>query len=74
MRAQLEQLRREYTIPAAALKAQEQAAKEAKRKIEEVGKKREEVQRAMDKKTKEWDTELKVLSKFRQVKVSDIPS
>lgn len=69
MRAQLEQLRQEYTTPEAAHKAQEQTAKEARRRLEELQRKREEVQRAMDKKVMERDTELKVLSKYQQVKV-----
>ncbi|KAG2028016.1 hypothetical protein GB937_000466 [Aspergillus fischeri] len=66
VRTQLDHLRAEYTSPSAALKAQEQVAKEAKRKIEEAEKKREEVQKAMDKKVKERDTEMKVLSKYQK--------
>ncbi|EAL88277.1 uncharacterized protein AFUA_1G05660 [Aspergillus fumigatus Af293] len=65
-RTQLDHLRTEYATPSAALKAQEQVAKEAKRKIEEAEKKREEVQKAMDKKVKERDTEMKVLSKYQK--------
>ncbi|KAF4218621.1 hypothetical protein CNMCM8980_007612 [Aspergillus fumigatiaffinis] len=74
IRSQLDHLRREYPSPSAALKAQEQVAKEAKRKIEEAEKKREEVQKAMDKKVKERDTEMKVLSKYQKVRGLDIPS
>ncbi|KAI9931876.1 hypothetical protein ASPWEDRAFT_169285 [Aspergillus wentii DTO 134E9] len=68
----LEQLREEYPSPEAALKAQEDVAKEVKQKMEDAEKKREEVQRAMDKKVKERNTEMKVLSKFQEVKASDI--
>lgn len=74
LRAELEQLRQEFPSKEAALRAQEQAAKEAKRKIEEAEKKREQVQKAIDKKAKERDTEMKILSKYQEVKASDIPS
>ncbi|PYH76434.1 hypothetical protein BO82DRAFT_296250 [Aspergillus uvarum CBS 121591] len=74
MRAQLEQLRQEFPSPEAALKEQEQVAREIKQKMEEAEKKREEVQKAMDKKIKERYTEMKVLSKYQKVKASDIPS
>lgn len=74
LRAELEQLRQEFPSKEAALRAQEQAAKEAKRKIEEAEKKREQVQKAVDKKAKERDTEMKILSKYQEVKASDIPS
>lgn len=69
---QLDALRREYQSPEDALKEQEQVAREAKRRIEAATKKREEVQRAMDKKVKERNTEMKVLSKYQEVKASDI--
>ncbi|KAJ5690977.1 hypothetical protein N7488_011712 [Penicillium malachiteum] len=74
IQAELEQLRQEFSTRETALRAQEQAAKEVKRKIEEAEKKREHVQREMDKKNKERDTELKVVSKFHHVKPSEIPS
>lgn len=74
LQAELDKLRQDFPTREAALRAQEQAAKEVKRKIEEAEKKREQVQRAMDKKIKERDTELKVVSKYHQVKASDIPS
>ncbi|OJK02827.1 hypothetical protein ASPACDRAFT_57811 [Aspergillus aculeatus ATCC 16872] len=74
VRAQLEQLRQEFPSPEAALKEQEQVAREIKQKMEEAEKKREEVQKAMDKKIKERNTEMKVLSKYQKVKASDIPS
>jgi len=71
---ELASLREEHPTPEAALKAQETTAREAKRRIEETAKKREEVQRAIDKKVKERDTEMKVLEKYQEVKVkaSDI--
>ncbi|EAW08170.1 uncharacterized protein ACLA_028960 [Aspergillus clavatus NRRL 1] len=74
VRAQLSQLREEYPSPEAALKAQEQIAKEVQRKLEEAEKKREEVQKAIDKKVKERNTEMKVLSKYQEVKASEIPA
>jgi hypothetical protein len=45
-----------------------------KEKIEAAKRKREEVQKSMDKKVKERDTEMKVVSKFQETKASDIPS
>ncbi|KAL4911233.1 hypothetical protein BDW74DRAFT_172700 [Aspergillus multicolor] len=68
MRLELEQLRKEFSTPDAALKAQEEAARELKQRLEDAEKKREEVQRAMDKKIKERNTELKVLEKFQDGK------
>ncbi|GAD91672.1 hypothetical protein ANI_1_432164 [Paecilomyces variotii No. 5] len=73
-RSQLQQLRKEYQSSTAALKAQEEAAKEVKQRIEDAEKKRDEVQKALDKKIKERDTELKVLSKYQEVKASEIPT
>ena len=69
---QLDALRREYPSPEDALKEQEQVTREAKRRIEAATKKHEEVQKAMDKKVKERNTEMKVLSKYQEVKASDI--
>ncbi|KAI9369974.1 hypothetical protein BJX61DRAFT_536026 [Aspergillus egyptiacus] len=74
VRTELERLRREFTTPEAALRAQEQAARELKQKLEDAEKKREEVQRAMDKKIKERNTELKVLSKYQDGKASSLPT
>ncbi|KAE8146419.1 hypothetical protein BDV25DRAFT_143708 [Aspergillus avenaceus] len=73
-RTQLEQLRQEYPSPEEALKAQEQVAREVKQKMGDAERKREDVQKAMDKKIKERNTEMKVLSKYQEVKVSDIPA
>jgi regulator of protease activity HflC (stomatin/prohibitin superfamily) len=74
VRAELEKLRQEFPSKETALRAQEQAAKEVKRTLEEAEKKKGQIQRAMDKKTKERDTEMKVLSKYQEVKASDLPS
>lgn len=74
VRPQLDQLRREYPTREAVLRAQDEAAKEAKAKIELVEKKRGEIREKIDKKVKERDTEMKVLSKYREVRASDIPS
>jgi hypothetical protein len=72
--ARIEQLSQEFPSREAALKAQEQAAKEVKQKLEDAERKREDVQKAMDKKIKERNTEMKVLSKYQEVKASDIPA
>ncbi|KAL2848628.1 hypothetical protein BJX68DRAFT_267493 [Aspergillus pseudodeflectus] len=74
VRAQLEELRKEFPTHEAALKAQEQAARELKQKLEDAEKKREEVQKTMDKKIKERNTELKVLSKYQDGKASGLPT
>ncbi|KAJ5130908.1 uncharacterized protein N7515_006947 [Penicillium bovifimosum] len=71
---ELKQLEDEYKSREAALRAQEQIAKEVKDKIASAQRKREEVQRSIDKKVKERDTEMKVVSKFQETKASDIPS
>ncbi|KAA8644694.1 hypothetical protein EYZ11_003523 [Aspergillus tanneri] len=68
VQAKLEQLRREFPTREAALRAQEQAAKEVKQKMEDAERKREDVQKSIDKKIKERNTELKVLSKYQEVK------
>lgn len=68
----VKQLELDYKSKEAALRAQEQTAKEVKEKIENAQRKREDVQRAMDKKIKERDTEMKVVSKFQEVKASAI--
>ncbi|KAL4896642.1 hypothetical protein BDV59DRAFT_198999 [Aspergillus ambiguus] len=74
VRAQVEELRREFTSPEEVAKAQEQAAREVKQKIEDAERKREEVQKAIDKKIKERNMEMKVLSKYQKVKASDVTS
>jgi len=74
VRSQLEQLRKEYPSSKAALKAQEEIAKEVRQRLDEAEKKREEVQKALDKKTQERDIELKVVSKYQKMKASEIPS
>jgi predicted nucleic acid-binding Zn-ribbon protein len=74
VRAQLEELRKEFPTHDAALKAQEQTARELKQKLEDAEKKREEVQKTLDKKIKERNTELKVLSKYQDGKASGLPT
>ncbi|KAJ5774376.1 hypothetical protein N7457_009272 [Penicillium paradoxum] len=72
--SELKELEEEYKSPEAALRAQEQIAKEVQEKIASAQRKREEVQKSIDKKVKERDTEMKVVSKFQETKVADIPS
>ncbi|KAJ6079630.1 hypothetical protein N7467_009383 [Penicillium canescens] len=72
--SELAKLEREYSSREAASRAQGETAKELKAKIESAQQKREEVQKAIDKKVKERNTEMKVVSKFQEVKTSDIPS
>ncbi|OJJ47641.1 hypothetical protein ASPZODRAFT_1735778 [Penicilliopsis zonata CBS 506.65] len=74
IQSQLRELRQEVSSREAALKMQEELARQVRQKMDEAEKKREMVQKAMDKKTKERNTELKVLSKYQEVKASDIPS
>lgn len=74
IRSQIEELRQEYPSSEAALKAQEQAVREVKLKIEDIDKKRTEIQEGIDKKVKERDLELKVLEKYREVKASEVLS
>jgi predicted RNase H-like nuclease (RuvC/YqgF family) len=71
-RSQLQQLRKEYPSATAALKAQEETVREVKQRMEDAIRKRSEVQKALDKKVKERDTELKVLSKYQEVKASEL--
>jgi septation ring formation regulator EzrA len=73
IRPQLQQLRKEYPSTTAILKAQEDAVREVRQKMVEAERKSGEVQKALDKKMKEWDIEYKVLSKY-QDKSSDAPS
>lgn len=69
---ELRQLGQEYTSREALLRAQEQTAKEVREIFETAQRKREDVQRAMDKKVKERDTEMKVVSKFQEAQPADI--
>lgn len=71
---ELKQLEEEYKSQEDALSAQEQIAREVREKIASTQRKREEVQKSIDKKVKERDTEMKVVSKFQETKVSDIPA
>lgn len=70
---QLQQLRKEFPSMTAILKAQEDTVKEIKQKMEEKDRKRDEIQKALDKKAKEWDIESKILSKYQASKSSDMP-
>jgi malate synthase len=72
--SELIKLEREYQSREAASRAQDEIAKEVRAKIQSLQQKREEVQKAIDKKIKERNTEMKVVSKFYEVKASDIPS
>ena len=74
IRDQLQELQQEFPSPSEALKAQELAVMEVKQRIQDAERKREDVQKAIDKKIKERNTEMKVLSKYQEVKASDIPS
>ncbi|OXV05459.1 hypothetical protein Egran_06773 [Elaphomyces granulatus] len=71
-RDKLQQLRKEYPSAAAILKAQEEAAREVKRRINEAERKKNEVQKALDKKIMDRDTELRVLSKYQKGRASEI--
>lgn len=68
IQAQLQHLRKEYPSITAMLKAQEDAVKEIRQKLEEKDRKRDEIQKALDKKAKEWDVEYKILSKYQASK------
>lgn len=72
--AELRSLRKTHPTRDGALQAQTQAALDAAQRIADLRRRREEVQRAMDKKVKERNTEMKVLEKYQEVKVraSDI--
>jgi hypothetical protein len=72
IRPHLQQLRKEYPSTTAILKAQDDAVREVRQKMEEAERKRGDVQKALDKKMKEWDIEYKLLSKY-QDKSSDAP-
>jgi predicted nucleic acid-binding Zn-ribbon protein len=74
LRAKLQQLRKEHPSTTAILKAQEDAAKEIKQRMEEADRKRNEIHKVLDKKMKEWEMEYKVLSKYQATKVSNLPS
>ncbi|OKL60365.1 hypothetical protein UA08_04171 [Talaromyces atroroseus] len=67
---QLQNLRKEYPSMTAVAKAQEDTVKEIKQKMEEKERKRDEIQKALDKKAKEWEVEYKILSKYQASKTS----
>lgn len=61
---QLQHLRKEHPSITAMRKAREDAVKEIRQKLEEKDKKRDEVQKKLDTKAKEWDMEYRVISKY----------
>jgi predicted small metal-binding protein len=61
---QLQHLRKEHPSITAMRKVQEDAVKEIKQKLKEKDKKRDEVQKKLDTKAKEWDMEYRVISKY----------
>lgn len=65
---QLQHLRKDHPSMTAMLKAQEDAVKEIRQKLEEKDRKRDSIQKALDKKAKEWDVEYKILSKYQASK------
>lgn len=65
---QLQHLRKEHPSKTAMLKAQEDAVKEIRQKLEEKEKKRDAAQKALDAKAKEWEVEYKVLTKYQASK------
>lgn len=69
---ELRELEQEYTSKEAALLAQERTVKEVKEIIQTAQRKREDVQKAMDKKIKERDTEMKVVSKFQEAQATEM--
>ncbi|KAK2736151.1 hypothetical protein FQN57_000882 [Myotisia sp. PD_48] len=66
LRNQLQQLRKEYTTSIAAVKAQEDTAREVKRRIEEAKAKTENIQKVMKRKTEEREMERKVFLKIKK--------
>lgn len=70
LRTDLQQLRKEYSTSVAALKAQEEAAREVKKRIEEAEEKTDRIQKLMKRKTEERDTERRVFLKIKRGKES----
>lgn len=68
LRTDLQQLRKEYSTSVAALKAQEEAAREVKKRIEEAEEKTDRIQKLMKRKTEERDTERRVFLKIKRGK------
>ncbi|RAO64355.1 uncharacterized protein BHQ10_000367 [Talaromyces amestolkiae] len=64
----LQHLRKEHPSKTAMLKAQEDAVKEIRQKLDEKDKKRDAAQKALDAKAKEWEVEYKVLTKYQASK------
>ncbi|PGH08352.1 hypothetical protein GX51_01178 [Blastomyces parvus] len=70
IRAQLQSLRKEYPTSVAAVKGQEEMAREVKRRLKEAEEKRENLQRLMKRKTEERDTERRVFEKIKKERES----
>ncbi|OJD17021.1 hypothetical protein AJ78_02865 [Emergomyces pasteurianus Ep9510] len=70
IRTQLQSLRKEYPTSVAALKGQEEMAKEVKRRMKEAEEKRDNLQRLMKRKTEERDTERRVFEKIKKERES----
>ena len=68
IRSELQQLRKEYSTSLAALKAQEETAKQVKQRLKDAEEKRDHIQRLMKTKTEVRETERKVFSKIKQGK------
>ncbi|KAK2869681.1 hypothetical protein FQN49_003127 [Arthroderma sp. PD_2] len=68
LQVELQQLRKEYTTSVAARKAQDEAAKEVKKRIEEAREKTEQIQKIMQRKTEEREMERKVFLKIKKEK------
>ncbi|PGH32449.1 hypothetical protein GX50_04749 [[Emmonsia] crescens] len=66
IRTQLQSLRKEYSTSVAALKGQEEMAKEVRRRMKEADDKRDNLQRLMKRKTEERDTERRVFEKIKK--------
>ncbi|KAK2789045.1 hypothetical protein FQN52_006412 [Onygenales sp. PD_12] len=66
IRTQLQSLRKEYSTSVAALRGQEEMAKEVKRRMKEAEEKRDHIQKLMKRKTEERDTERRVFEKIKK--------
>ncbi|PGH17351.1 hypothetical protein AJ79_01235 [Helicocarpus griseus UAMH5409] len=66
IRSQLQSLRKEYSTSVAAVKGQEEMAKEVKRRMAEAEEKRDNLQKLMKRKTEERDTERRVFEKIKK--------
>ncbi|KAG5296925.1 hypothetical protein I7I48_05898 [Histoplasma ohiense] len=65
-RAQLQSLRKEYSTSVAAVKGQEEMAREIRRRMKEAEEKRENLHKLMKRKTEERETERRVFQKIKR--------